>query len=408
MSSWTTFALWVIVPFLFTKGRQYFAKPSNPRPPRPRSKTDFFCTVFLVLTAILHLLLAFLPATNLLREMSVAPDPPSWVLRNGFRNLMVQRFPSWREGSDLEADTEETRIEKLYEALKVSENRKMYLRFGHDAYVQCSWCSQGEQRDYLFASLPPLASSYALFLALIGCGTLTWRKATWRTHAPLSALVVLIVEMYVLTLHDSQFVDARNISECLADKIRRYRLVAFALVAIGAAILDKKDEWSEEDIMRDLIQKNQIIYNRTQAYRLARAATLGDQAMRKKFLEHYREREVVHDLINRDNEYKETRDKVLLKYNLEKLMQDAQTQSSIIVQAAIDEGIIDNASLAQFIQDAHAQAAAAAVVTDTPTTHSHAQTEPATNSAAAVEPVPPAAPAVLKSKLSSAGKRRGK
>lgn len=76
------------------------------------------------------------------------------------------------------------------------------------------------------------------------------------------------------------------------------------VVALVVALVDKKDEWDEVDIMKDVFAKQQIIYNRAQAYRLARAATLGDSKLRKGFMEFYKEAEAVNEAISKDLQYK--------------------------------------------------------------------------------------------------------
>ncbi|TPX57404.1 hypothetical protein PhCBS80983_g03857 [Powellomyces hirtus] len=349
MSYWQL-ALWIGVPFLISKARAYFKKGPG-RPTRPWSKWDTYSSLFLGLVGLIQLALCTRRQPNFLGELSVHPEAPSFVVRNNFRAYMYRQYPTWREGSpntELTLPPEQSRVsdlEKLYDSLKSADQRKSYLRYGHDAHTQCSWCS--DPKDYLAFVMPSVMSSYAFMLGCLGVGTLTWRKALWRTYGTIAIAIIFLVELYMISLHEPTFVDKNGVSSSLFNGCFVMRHVAFAALALMAAAINKKDEWTDEDLLKDILAKNQVMYNRSQAYRLARAATLGDTGMRRKFMEYYKEREAVNDAVNRDLEYKEMREKALQSYDLEKLMEDAQHLSGQIVQSAIDEGLIERIDVTQ-------------------------------------------------------------
>ncbi|KNC98157.1 uncharacterized protein SPPG_06561 [Spizellomyces punctatus DAOM BR117] len=342
--SWLNVALWVGLPFLISKAREYFKK-TTPRPPRPKTSLDTFSTFFLVFVACANILVATIPSQNLLRDLRVHPESPSFVVRNNFRQYMSAKFPGWtQEGAyDLRQADPATRdrveeLERLYELLKSTDNRRMYLRYGHDAFTKCNWCV--EPSDFMIYIVPSLVLSYAMTMVFIGLGTLTWRKTQWRTYGAVALTGIAVVDAYVIFLSEAALVDRHGVSSSLYDTMYGWRRWSFAALALAAAFIDKKDEWTEADILKDVLAKNQVIYNRAQAFRLARAATLSDGTLRRKFMEHYKEKEVLNDAVSRDLEYKETREKVLQKYNLNQLITEAQALCEHIVQAAIDEGVV--------------------------------------------------------------------
>ncbi|KAJ3158177.1 hypothetical protein HDU86_003132 [Geranomyces michiganensis] len=343
--SYLSLALWIGLPLLYSKGRAYFKKTPS-RPTHPKSAYDKYATAFLLLVAVLQLCASAVRPPNVLKDLGIGLETPSFVFRTTFRNHMTARYPGWADGAVRPEDEDRVAsAEKVYESLKTTNARKEYLRHGHTAHVECGWCT--EPRDYALFAAPTIVMSYGLMLVLLGIGTVTWRKQLWRTYGAVFVGFIAICEFYMFTMHDAVFTEADGTTWSLYNSMRMWRHVGFALLALMAALVDRKDEWSDEDVVKDILGKNQVIYNRSQASRLARAATLTDSAMRRKFMEHYKECEAVNDAMDRDLEYKEIRDKSLQKYDLEKLMQEASALSGNIVQAAIDEGLIDPSTAAE-------------------------------------------------------------
>ncbi|KAJ3178361.1 hypothetical protein HDU87_003676 [Geranomyces variabilis] len=343
--SYLTLFLWIGLPLLVSKGRAYFKKTPS-RPTHPKSVYDKYATAFLLFVAVLQLCACVVRPPNVLVDLGIGLETPSFVLRNTFRNHMAARYPGWASGAVRPED--EARVataEKIHESLKTTSARKEYLRHGHAAHIECGWCT--EPRDYALYAAPPILVSYGLMLVLLGIGTVTWRKQLWRTYGAVFIGLIAICEFYMFAMHDAVLSEADGTAWSLYNSVRMWRHAGFAVLALLAALVDRKDEWTDEDVVKDILGKNQVIYNRSQASRLARAATLTDSNMRRKFMEHYKEHEAVNDAIDRDLEYKEIRDKSLQKYDLDKLMQEASALSGNIVQAAIDEGLIDPSTAAE-------------------------------------------------------------
>ncbi|KAJ3187112.1 hypothetical protein HDU85_007150 [Gaertneriomyces sp. JEL0708] len=205
-------------------------------------------------------------------------------------------------------------------------------------FGMCLWCR--DQDDYAIHISPTIGLSYVTMLACAGLATLHQERGNWRTYSASILAAIAGAEAYYLFYLSTKVVDLQGQPVDQFHLAERWRRWAFAALAIGLAIFSGNDQWTEEDTLKELVEKNHVIYNRAQAARLARAATLGDSVLRKKFMEHYKEKEAANEAINRDLEYKEAREVAARKYNLTKMMEDTEILCGKIVKTAIDEGII--------------------------------------------------------------------
>lgn len=127
-------------------------------------------------------------------EIGCDIDAPNFVLRNKFREFVeIQEtqspdFTLIRHGLvSPRKDANETEFVSsldyytdLYESLKISEDRAMYLTFGPTIFSECKWCSS--QYDYLIYNLPNLIFPFACALFALGIATSSPRRLYWRLY----------------------------------------------------------------------------------------------------------------------------------------------------------------------------------------------------------------------------------
>ncbi|KAI8815624.1 uncharacterized protein EV422DRAFT_350009 [Fimicolochytrium jonesii] len=370
MSSYYSLLLWIGVPFLFNKARALFSASKAPqRPPRrPRSRADHLSTALLIFLAVTHLVLSVRPQPNLLQDIGVGPDDSVFKIRTAMREYMRREFQEdWVEGMNGHANThadgttadpsesneahpraqEIAALTHLYDRLKSSsDRRRIYLRTGHTAHTECTWCL--DSPDYTRYMLPLVGSSYAGMLFFLGLSTHVWRKRRWRIYGAIYLATTAAVDAYLLLVLDGgdtnttfPLVDKKTgVAISLYDTVATWRHWAFAILCLLACVAEQRETWTDKDVVRDVLEKQTVVYNRAQAYRLARAATLADTNLRRGFLEYYKDRTALNEAIWKDLEYKESRQKALQKYNLPQLMTDAAYLSDNILQTAVNEGIL--------------------------------------------------------------------
>ncbi|KAJ3286338.1 hypothetical protein HK104_009077 [Borealophlyctis nickersoniae] len=356
--SWGNLIVWLVLPWALRTTISYFKKPAGPvRPPKPRTRADLISTVFLLIAAFYEVASFYFAPPNLLADLRVPAEAPTYVLRNQFREYMGRKFPGWTEevadgtvaygGAEWAKNprllAEAEALSRTYTSLRNVENRGIYLRYGHHTLTGCSWCK--EDVDYAGYSMPGIVKSYAFALSCLGLGTVVWRKAQWRTYGTIGMTLMAGAEAYLIYLDRNVEFNDRGIAWSPFNFYYRVRCLAFAALLLLSAVVERKDEWTDGDILSEIVAKNQVIYNRQTAFKLAKAATLGDTNLRKKFMEFHKQQEAAKDAIDRDLEFQEMRDKVLQAYNLEQLMQGAEGMAGNIMAAALHEGILTGVDL---------------------------------------------------------------
>jgi hypothetical protein len=126
---------------------------------------------------------------NLLKEWNVDTEAKSFVLRNKYREWMVNKYDGWVEGIDLQTSVfpvpkqqEIEEYERIYNLLKLPESRRIYLKLGHSVFVSCSWCDPTASSDYILFNLPNLILTYSGMAFVLGLSTTTFRKSHWRQY----------------------------------------------------------------------------------------------------------------------------------------------------------------------------------------------------------------------------------
>ncbi|KAI9091303.1 hypothetical protein DFS34DRAFT_653671 [Phlyctochytrium arcticum] len=229
-------------------------------------------------------------------------------------------------------------LETLYDRLKSVEARRIYLKYGHEDFLRCSWCE--EPGDHLLYSLSSVLFSYGIAFLWLGLGTVSKRKQHWRVYGTIGLTIIAIGDAYSTIIRGQLASDLDDSMLYTHDLTSKYRAWAFAAIATAVALLDRKAAYSVSDHLQDIISKQQVMYNRTQAFRLARTASLSNSQLRRKLFDYFGHHEALHEAVHKDTEYQQTRERALLKFNVDNIVEEAQTLCDSIVQAAVDEGIV--------------------------------------------------------------------
>ncbi len=139
-----TLAIPLIIRFAFDlyRKRKQPKLPDLKREPRPLSYNDKLSSCFFLLCCILHVYILFHTPHSFLKTIGASVNSPSFIVRNQFRDYMMNRFPGWTKTMGLyetespakhifDEITFETQIkplEDLYDKLRASKWRKLYGR----------------------------------------------------------------------------------------------------------------------------------------------------------------------------------------------------------------------------------------------------------------------------------------
>ena len=308
------------------------------RPKRPKTKADRAVTLLIGLAILWQVLcLTLYRPHNLLNNLNVTADMPSYILRNRFRDW----FANIQSSSDpMELDTQE-KLTALYESLKSNERRKIYLTFGETAFLSCKWCK--EESDYFIWILPSIIASYSFMLGVLGFATATRRKQYWRLYG-VSYLAISAFIEFIMFYSGSRDELLADIPAGEFDVMDRYRRYGFISLLVVISFINIGEDWTPKEILAGIHSSHEIILNRITGLRFARAAILGDTNLRREFFEYYKEQEAHTELINSNEEYKEARDKVMTKFNIEKMMKDAQVFATEAIKAAASQNTPSSSS----------------------------------------------------------------
>ncbi|KAJ3045081.1 hypothetical protein HDV00_011806 [Rhizophlyctis rosea] len=344
--AWSELIMWLVVPWAIGQVRKYFSKKEKLRPPKPRSSWDVYSTYFLLIIALTQLWLCLRPLPNFLAELGAGPNTPSFQLRNSFRDYMTQRYPDWTEGSSSEsltANPEVQSLEETYNLLRNTEMRQVYLRYGHKAFTACSWCT--EKEDYAIYSVPSIALSYAGLSAALGVASSSPRKSHWRQYAVIGVILMGVVDAFAIYLDaNTNFTSPTGLAKSRYNDAYRIRHGLFAILCLVGAAWEN-GEWSEGEILNEMGMKNRAMVHRGQALRLARAATLMDSGLRKKFLEFYKEQEAGREAMYEDAEFKEIRQQSMKRFDIDALVQNVREMTGGIMNTAVQEGALKGVEL---------------------------------------------------------------
>ncbi|PKC05876.1 hypothetical protein RhiirA5_257979, partial [Rhizophagus irregularis] len=87
-------------------------------------------------------------------------------------------------------DKEQTLLKKL----ESYENRLIYVTYGEEALLECSYCYS--LTDYLMFIIPNIAWSYVIMASILGISTMLKRKSHWRTYGVIWLIGSGFLELY--------------------------------------------------------------------------------------------------------------------------------------------------------------------------------------------------------------------
>ena len=283
------------------------------RPPKPQTKGDKFVQYLVIATCLVSVyIFRKVQPYDFLNSIGASVDDPSYIVRNKFRAWMVTEFDTWTEGSGLSQFNEEDKLkisgfEKMYDRLKAKANRKLYSNAGHDAFTNCDWCA--DQSDYFIYNLPSIGFLYLVMGAIVGLTSFSKRKDFWRPYGLMYLIVLFLIDLYVLSYGLADlFSEMPELIESLPSSYSlaafKLRFGGFAFISLMMIVINRSQTWTVSEILQDIFSSQQQVYNRYQAYRLAKASVLGDSNLRRGFFEFYKRQEAEKNAIFKTEEFK--------------------------------------------------------------------------------------------------------
>ncbi|KAI9355973.1 hypothetical protein DFJ73DRAFT_775232 [Zopfochytrium polystomum] len=349
MSVWSTIAIAVLLPYAlnwlagFVRSRsqqaaqaqqqqqqQQGAQPAVRRGDIPLTQAEKFWIGALTVGAIALVFLSVSSRdTDILQTWNVAVDSPTFLVRNRYREYMAKSFPGWTEDGNYGAggetqpppptwsadDLEEVQaLAKLYRSLRSQESRRLYQLVGHDAFVDCSWCTTGA--DHLVFLMPQMGLAYTTAMAVFGLATAAFlnaqRRSWWRLTVGGALAAVLVAELAVLYDGIDSLDEATKEHYLNAPQLRALRQLAFALIAAGfaaALVLLKSGrglfyEHSPEQKLLNTLQLLSETRMRLYGTRQVRTAMMNDAGLRSKMIKYGSKRQAKVDSVSKDPQYK--------------------------------------------------------------------------------------------------------
>ncbi|KAI9197492.1 uncharacterized protein BJ171DRAFT_221569 [Polychytrium aggregatum] len=344
--SWLFLVATVVGPYLYRKYQEYRSPGKIQRPPKPRTQYDTYASALILGALALWIIFSATSiSNNIFATLEAAPNVPQSILRRSFFRYMAQTFPGWTEdylaqeiaaGSTASGLESIARLERLLELLASIENRAIYLKFGELALLDCSWCTSPP--DYMIFSLAPMLAEYAMALIIVGLSTSTARKAFWRIYGTVVIVALALFEIYAFRLFPDSIIITPS-PFIFGETIRR---AGVALVLLAIWLIDRKNEWSSIEIMAETIAKQQAVYKHFFVVRLAQAALLSETNLRRRFMEHHKEKEIANEAIYRDESFQQTREEALRHINVDQMAQDASNFTSDVFETALREGLLSS------------------------------------------------------------------
>ncbi|KAF9111278.1 hypothetical protein BGX27_005142 [Mortierella sp. AM989] len=330
-------------PYAIRAVRSFFAKAPPPSPlqrltnkhagnapPKP-SQWNRFVFVVLGLTAIYHLYnIVFYSPPNIFRTLSLPADCPNFILHQ-----------SWKEHAKIDSTFMTKFPESMREKFKALENRLIYHIYGQDAFLNCDYCD--EPGDYLLYLFPEALFSYVGMGAILGMATTqTSHLNKYRTWG--SALLAIIAALEYGAYQKGS--DVASLTSLVkqerwlvgfrgAHLLRHGALAMMSIVIIGLLHRASRSTGprGEVEILNDLCQAQEAMIQRHRALQLARVVSLRDPMLREQFVKYWKRREVEHNLLLADSEYKEARNLALSRIDVESITQEADQYIEAIINA---------------------------------------------------------------------------
>ncbi|KAG0226826.1 hypothetical protein BGX31_007174 [Mortierella sp. GBA43] len=256
---------------------------------------------------------------NIFRTLILPADCPNFILHQ-----------SWKHRAELEPDFMERYPESLREQFKAMENRLKYELFGQDAFLSCDHCT--ERSDYLLYLIPGALASYVGMAIILGMATtqtshLT-KHRTWGSAA--LALFALIEYGTYQKGMEVTSIEGLRLKGTLvgfhgAHLIRHGSLAMMSIVIMGLLQRSSRGGGTrgEVEILNDLCQAQEGMIQRHRVLQLAKVASLRDPTLRKRYVEYWQKREIEHNLVMTDEEFKSAREMALNRIDVESITEEA-------------------------------------------------------------------------------------
>lgn len=125
-------------------------------------------------------------------------------------------------------------------------NKLLYLAYGPETLLNCTWCASAEgndQQNYFLYSLPKIAMPHIFQLSVLGFATSSLvgpEGSRFRTHATIAGLLMLVVEAWYMGTYDitgnKRAIFVQDIDSAFW-RVRFLRCITFAVVDMGLAFV---------------------------------------------------------------------------------------------------------------------------------------------------------------------------
>ena len=294
-------------------------------------------TSLLLLSATLvSFLAAWLWApSNLFDTLQLPYNAPNYQLRNAFRDYTSDRLvhdPTFNQPSPAFKSIRRLRKRKdqgdddgplseyewqteLFELLKSTENRHIYLTFGESVFVDCAWCKQ--EYDFAVYASPSLLLQYTLMFLVVGLGTRPKGKRHLRMYAIifLTSLGLFDVSMICVPQEYMQMLMAElpDVPQNFHTLLYQFRWVCFGLVSLVLALLERRS-LTETDRLKALLNMQERQLARTKALQLQHMAVQDDEVLAKHVLAFHQEKSMERQSALADAEVSTLRKRVLARH----------------------------------------------------------------------------------------------
>lgn len=187
-------------------------------------------------------------------------------------------------------------LEYLFEKLKSPSRREVYLKYGEEALIDGTFCT--DDMDYMLFVGPGVLLSYVYFLGLVGVLTILPQKQWWRNVGIFLGGMILVGEaLYYISPNEMRSIDVYSIfwkTEMVGtfQKLDITRNICFLCLLGIMMLIDYGQKRSDKAVVRDILRAQEAVLGRSETIRLMRSAVLENSVLRKFYLEHHEQMEI--------------------------------------------------------------------------------------------------------------------
>lgn len=286
-------------------------------------------------------------------ETQTPVDAQAYMIRNHFRTYVERRegaephfgemMRARREHLGASTDPEEMgrvysrhvelereyiRLERLSMELRAKEYRQRYVLFGPEA-PECGLCG-GDNWLYVGLVAPAVLREYLVLLLLVGLASMYGAKGAWRGYAVGVLALLLAYEGMEWALSEELGTMLGQLSGgpgnylTRPEQLQQVRSLVLGLLGLLVVLIDFVP--AEDADLAGILLAAKAVEETTatlQAARLATAAVLGSDALRRTFVEHYRRNEYDRSRMVADPLYEKLNSELLLHYRPASIVEEA-------------------------------------------------------------------------------------